>query len=161
GRRADVQDFLKVTDFAHGCTQVYSADRWALTGESGVFLDPLYSPGSDYIASANTYATDLICRELDGEDVHELAGRYNATFLAQFEGTLDTVWTDHYAEFGDAEVFASKLTYDYIRYWGLVAPFEYYDKYTDPAFLMAVLPDVMRGVRLGGAVQQLFRDWHA
>ena len=32
-------------------------DRWALVGEAGPFLDPFYSPGSDYIAMANTLTT--------------------------------------------------------------------------------------------------------
>jgi len=34
-----------------------------LTGEAGAFLDPFYSPGSDYIAMANTFITDLIVRD--------------------------------------------------------------------------------------------------
>ena len=72
-RRGRRRDFLKVEDFAHGCQRVYSPDRWAITGEAGVFLDPLYSPGSDYITIANTYVTDLIKRDLDGEDVSQLA----------------------------------------------------------------------------------------
>ena len=31
-----------------------ASDRWCLVGEAGAFLDPFYSPGSDYIAIANT-----------------------------------------------------------------------------------------------------------
>ena len=160
-RRDDVQDFLKVEDFAHGCKRVYSPDRWALTGESGVFLDPLYSPGSDYITIANTYATDLIRRELDGEDVSQLAEAYNGGFIGLFEAVLDAVWNDHYAEFGDAEVFANKVTYDYVAYWGTQAPREYYDKYTDAAFTQAVLQHLARALTLSFRVQQLLRDWHA
>jgi len=160
-RRDDVQDFLKVEDFAHGCQRVYSADRWALTGESGVFLDPLYSPGSDYITIANTYATDLIRRELDGEDISQLAENYNGGFIGLFEAVLDAVWNDHYAEFGDAEVFANKVTYDYVAYWGTQAPREYYDKYTDAEFTQAVLPHLARALTLSARVQQLLRDWHA
>jgi flavin-dependent dehydrogenase len=161
GRRDDVLDFLKVEHFAHGCTRVYSPERWAITGDAGVFIDPLYSPGSDYIAAANQYAADLIKRDLDGEDVSQRAEGYNFAFLAQFESSLDTVWTDHYAEFGDAQVFSSKLVYDYVRYWGLICPFEYYDKYGDSEFTQAALPDVLRAGKLGATVQQLFRDWHA
>ena len=44
------------SDFSYGCKQVYSgADRWCLVGEAGAFLDPFYSPGSDFIAMANTF----------------------------------------------------------------------------------------------------------
>jgi flavin-dependent dehydrogenase len=160
-RKDDVVDFLKVEDFAHGCERVYSPDRWAITGEAGVFLDPLYSPGSDYITISNTYVTDLIKRDLDGEDVSQLAETYSAGFIGLFEAVLNLVWNDHYAEFGDAEVFASKVTYDYVAYWGTQAPREYYDKYTDLEFTQAVVPYLGASLQLAGAVQQMFRDWHA
>ena len=55
--------------FAHGCARVFSPDRWAMTGEAGVFTDPFYSPGSDFIAMGNDFITDLITRDLRGEDI--------------------------------------------------------------------------------------------
>ena len=55
GRLDQVEDFLKVEDFSYGCKQCYSGDgRWTLVGEAGAFLDPFYSPGSDFIAISNT-----------------------------------------------------------------------------------------------------------
>lgn len=68
-RRDDVLDFLKIEHFSHGCERVFSRDRWCITGEAGVFLDPLYSPGSDYIAMSNTFIADLIVRDLAGEAI--------------------------------------------------------------------------------------------
>ena len=55
GKRDLLQDFAFLRDFSYGCKQVFSGERWALTGEAGLFLDPFYSPGSDFIAIANTY----------------------------------------------------------------------------------------------------------
>ena len=50
-RRDQVEDFLKVEDFSYGTKRsFYGDDRWCLVGEAGPFLDPFYSPGSDYIA---------------------------------------------------------------------------------------------------------------
>jgi hypothetical protein len=43
---------------------VFSARRWALTGEAGLFLDPFYSPGTDFIAISNTYITELVARDV-------------------------------------------------------------------------------------------------
>ena len=60
---AELEDFLALQHFAHGCARVFSADRWALVGEAGVFTDPFYSPGSDFIAMGNDYVTDLIVRD--------------------------------------------------------------------------------------------------
>ena len=44
-------------------------DRWGTTGESGPFLDPLYSPGTDFIAMNNSWLSDLILRDTGGEDI--------------------------------------------------------------------------------------------
>ncbi len=65
-RRDQVLDFLTVEDFSYGCKRVYSPHRWCLTGEAGAFLDPLFSPGSDFIAIGNSWITDLILRDLAG-----------------------------------------------------------------------------------------------
>lgn len=68
-RRDRILDFLVIQDFSYGCERVFSPDRWCLTGEAGVFLDPLYSPGSDFIAISNTFITELIERDLSGERI--------------------------------------------------------------------------------------------
>ena len=46
--------------------QVFSRDRWCWSGKRVVFVDPLYSPGSDFIGIANGFCCDLIGRDLDG-----------------------------------------------------------------------------------------------
>ena len=46
GKRAPLQDFAFLRHFSYGCKQVFSGERWALTGEAGLFLDPFYSPGT-------------------------------------------------------------------------------------------------------------------
>ena len=60
GKRDLLQDFAFLRNFSYGCKQVFSGERWALTGEAGLFLDPFYSPGSDFIAIANTYICELV-----------------------------------------------------------------------------------------------------
>ena len=58
-RQGDVEDFLRVKDFAYGVKQTYSTDRWSLVGEAAAFADPFYSPGSDFIGYGNTFTGDL------------------------------------------------------------------------------------------------------
>ena len=60
--RDELEDFLALKHFAYGCSSVFSADDWALVGEAGLFTDPFYSPGSDFIAIGNDCTTDLIQR---------------------------------------------------------------------------------------------------
>jgi hypothetical protein len=85
GRDSQVQDFLGLRDYSYSCRQVYSADRWALTGEAGAFLDPFYSPGSDYIGIGNTFIADLIKRDLCGSraspPMHRCIDRLYFTFF--------------------------------------------------------------------------------
>ena len=50
-RPDDVQDFLRVEDYAYQVERVYSPERWCLTGDAGAFTDPFYSPGSDFIGA--------------------------------------------------------------------------------------------------------------
>ncbi|MCG8668781.1 MAG: tryptophan 7-halogenase, partial [Pseudomonadales bacterium] len=39
-----IMDFAAVKQIARGCSRLFSEQRWAITGEAGLFLDPLYSP---------------------------------------------------------------------------------------------------------------------
>ena len=65
-------DFQRFRRYAYSSERVFSGrgddGNWALTGEAGQFVDPFYSPGLDFIAYANTFITDLVRRELAGED---------------------------------------------------------------------------------------------
>ena len=69
GKRDRLLDFAFLRNFSYGCKQVFSAERWALTGEAGLFLDPFYSPGSDFIAIANTYICELVGRDRAGRPI--------------------------------------------------------------------------------------------
>ena len=65
-----IMDFRVMKKYSHGATKVFDGrDRWCLTGDAGVFLDPLYSSGLDLVAIGNGLITDMIARDLDGEDV--------------------------------------------------------------------------------------------
>jgi hypothetical protein len=61
------QDFGALKKYSRRCSRVFSSDRWFITGVAGVFVDPFYSPGSDFIAYCNTFITDMITAERTGE----------------------------------------------------------------------------------------------
>ena len=64
-----ILDFKLMKHFAHASKETFSTDRWTVVGESGLFTDPFYSPGTDFISIGNTLTADLIQRDLKGEDV--------------------------------------------------------------------------------------------
>ena len=158
-RRDEVQDFLKAPNFAYGCERVFSPDRWAMTGIAGVFIDPFYSPGSDFIGLANTMVTDMVARSLDGEDVRERVDALNTRFLTTFEHALNR-YTGLYEMFGNAVVQSSKVGWDYAVYWAYPVPLFMHRKWTDLGFMESVGSLVEHGMSLDLVMQRLFLDWH-
>jgi len=151
-------DFGFLRAFSYECTQVFSADRWALTGEAGVFLDPFYSPGSDFIAIGNGYICDLIEKDFTGRPFASHALVYEQLFRSFYENTL-TLYQDQYALFGDAQVMPVKIIWDYTFYWSLLAPLYYAGRLTDIAMLGSLRPQFERAATLNQALQALLRDW--
>ena len=159
GRREAVEDFLRVEDFSYGCKRCFSADRWCVTGEAGAFLDPLYSPGSDFIALSNTFITDIVKRELGGEDVRDRIEAHNTQYLELFDTILHD-YRDQYQLFGDAQVMCVKLHWDYAFYWAYPALWFFQDKWVDLDFLADTRPELERAIRLTKRMQGFFREWH-
>lgn len=153
-----LQDFLFLRDFSYGCKQVFSGDRWALTGEAGVFLDPFYSPGSDFIAIGNTYICDLVERDRAGRAFAPYADIYQQIYLSFYENTL-TLYQDQYPLMGDAQVLPVKVIWDYTYYWALLAPLFFGERLTDIAMLGRLRPLYERGRALNLAMQPLLREW--
>lgn len=160
GKRDRLQDFIALRNFSYGCKQVFSAKRWALTGEAGVFLDPFYSPGSDFIAMANTYITDLIGRDLAGESLDLRAHVYEQYYLSFYESTL-TLYTDQYSLFGDPTVMPVKVIWDYTYYWGVLCQLFFQHRLTDLAALGSVRRELATTLALNRAMQAFLRRWSA
>ncbi len=161
GRRDQVEDFLKVEDFSYGCKQVFSgSDRWCLVGEAGPFLDPFYSPGSDYIAFANTFTADLIKRELDGEDVAERAKAHDDLYLSAYRTHL-TFYEGQYEFFDNPAVMNVKIGANNILYWAANALLFFHRKLTDLEFMAAVRPHVDRIWALNRRLEAMYGEWNA
>ncbi|HEX7803078.1 MAG TPA: tryptophan 7-halogenase [Pseudoxanthomonas sp.] len=153
-----LQDFLFLRHFSYGCKQVFSGDRWALTGEAGLFLDPFYSPGSDFIAMSNTFICDLIGKDRAGQSFAPYAEIYQQMYFSFYENTL-TLYQDQYPLFGDAQVMPVKVIWDYTYYWALLAPLFFGQRLTDISLIGKLRPQFLRGRRLNLSMQALLREW--
>ncbi len=156
--RHTLQDFAFFKRFSYGCKQTFSDQRWALTGEAGRFLDPFYSPGTDFIAMGNTYITHLVAEEMAGKDIRGQARIYDTTFRTFYESMLP-IYQDQYALFGDAEVMPVKVIWDYTYYWSVLAPLFFHDRLTDVALLAYAQSDLNACRRLNEQMQAYFRQW--
>ena len=159
-KRSLLQDFASLKHFSYSCKKVFSGARWAMTGEAGVFLDPFYSPGSDFIAIANTYITELIVHDRAGEPVTSYARIYESLFMSFYDSTM-SLYRDQYAMFGDPEVLPVKVIWDYTYYWGVLCQLFFQRRLTDLTMLSR-LRDELNGSRsLNFAMQDYLRDWSA
>jgi flavin-dependent dehydrogenase len=158
--RHALQDFLFLRDFSYGCKQVFSAQRWALTGEAGLFLDPFYSPGSDFIAYANGYIADLVARDRAGESIKAHATIYQQLYRSFYDNML-SLYRGQYALFGDAQVLPVKVIWDYTFYWSLLAPLFFAGKLTDLALLGRLRGHFADAAALNDVMQVVLRDWGA
>ncbi len=157
-KRELLQDFAFFRNFSYGCKQVFSAERWALTGEAGLFLDPFYSPGSDFIGIGNTFITELIALDRAGQRLGAHAQLYDQIYHSFYESTL-ALYTDQYPLFGDPEVLPVKVIWDYTYYWGVLAQFFFQGRITDLAALGALRDELAECQRLNLAVQNFMRAW--
>jgi hypothetical protein len=153
-------DFRFLRDVSHGCRQVFSANRWALTGEAGPFLDPFYSPGSDFIAIANTYITELIARDLAGESITQSVRHAQQLFFSFYRNML-SLYRGQYALFGDPQVMTAKVLWDYAYYWGTLCPLAIGGHLADFALFADLAPELATAESLNLRMQAFFRTWHA
>ena len=153
-----LEDFLALKHYAHGCERVFSADRWALVGEAGVFTDPFYSPGSDFIAVGNDCAADLITRAARGEDVSARADSFNTNYLRLFEAFL-RLYDGQYPLMGNAQVMTAKAAWDNGAYWAIPAPLYFQRRYRRPEFIDSIDATMRRFFVLHARMQQFLRAW--
>jgi flavin-dependent dehydrogenase len=160
GRLDDVEDFLKVEHYSHGTERIFSPERWCLTGDAGAFLDPLFSPGSDFIGICNSLITDLILTDLAGEPVDDRVEFSNDFYLRYFQ-----TWLSHYHDlyplFGNPFMTALFFTWYANCYFTIPVALFYGGKLSDPDFLGEVKAEMDGFMRLVPRVEQLLREWHA
>ncbi len=161
-KKDDLLDFMVLKKYAHGAKQLYSHDRWCAVGDAGVFADPFYSPGTDFIGMSNSWISDLITRDLNQEDIHVRTIVYERTHKAMFENWLH-IYTNKYPLFGQSQIMIPKIFWDWANYWAIPSLLFFNGGYTDMDVLRALFfnedsPGQKFG-KLNQSVQQLFMDW--
>lgn len=158
-----VMDFKVMKHYAHDIKQLYSADRWGITGDAGAFLDPLYSPGTDFISLSNSWLTDLVTRELDGENISLRTMIFEHVHRELLNGWLK-LYHNMYNLFGNTQIMVMKIVWDWGTYWGIPTLIFYNQGYTDLDFLKqysATANSVgRRFARLNENMQALFQHWN-
>jgi len=149
-------DFHRIENYAYDCKQFLSVDRWAVIGEAGAFVDPFYSPGSDFIAINNTLVSQLITQDVNGEDVRLNTLVYEA-FYRSFVQHTQSLYVGQYGGFGDRQMMGVKLIWDYSYYWGVLAVMFIKQAITDVSTLRSINPLLFRAQKLNNTMQDAMR----
>ena len=158
--REKIQDFRVMKDYAYSCEQVYSSERWCLTGEAAVAIDPLYSSGGDLIAIGNSLICNLINCSLDGEDIEERAIAHNQLFLI-FADVWLVAYEQQYPLMGNAKVMVAKIVWDTIIYWAFPGLLYFHDKLSRLSESPGAAVNLYRCWNVHSRLQAFFREWHA
>ncbi|MCB9764462.1 MAG: tryptophan 7-halogenase [Alphaproteobacteria bacterium] len=136
-RDARPVDLGTAKDLAYSTTRYVSAERWALVGEAAAFTDPLFSPGTDLIAWQNDLLTDLIRRDLAGEDLAPQVERVDAFHRHIWRLNMG-LYVGQYDNLGSFDVWRLRYVYDVFNYFNNLTPY-LQDAHLDPAWLDATL----------------------
>jgi len=157
-RRRHVREFSGIRDFSHSCAQTISERGWGMSGEAGRFLDPLYSPGSDFIAIHNTLLVDAI-KTTDRQELAAKCRRYEQLERALYEGFVPS-YAYSYDTLGDPEAYYLKYVWELAVYFGFyVFPF-LNDFFTDPRFSPMFLSRFSRLGRLNHELLTFLNDFY-
>jgi len=156
-----IKDFRVMKKYSHGATKVYDAQsRWCLTGDAGVFLDPLYSSGLDLVAIGNGLVTDIITRELDGENVVARSGINDSLFRSLTEMWLN-IYCNQYKLMGSPAVMTAKVIWDIAFYWGFLGLMYSNGRFVSVADDPGVVPHLEGLIELSNRMQRFFGEWAA
>ncbi|MFG0320659.1 MAG: NAD(P)/FAD-dependent oxidoreductase [Planctomycetota bacterium JB042] len=158
-RRHRVKDFLCLKGYSHAVSRAWSKDRWAIVGEAGAFVDPLYSPGSDFIAFANSFTVEMMRADRDGRDLVERASLLNAQYKSLCAGATD-IFRRAAPVYGHGRAMSAKVYWDNFSYWSFTAQYLRQEIYRLPSSEHAPYGVVgRRFVELSHRMQALFRAW--
>ncbi len=156
-RAVDIGSYSQI---AYNTRRFFSEHRWGLVGEAATAADPLYSPGTDFIALENDMVADLIARDFGGQpfaDFAEQASLYNDFLQFRQEATLN-LYRGQYPTFGSYELTRMKWDLDIASYFNLWVTSYLQDQHLDKMWLKGQLrmrPLVLQALR---TFADLFQD---
>ncbi len=162
GKEDLIMDFKLMKHFAYASKETYNTDRWTVVGEAGLFGDPFYSPGTDFITLANTFTGDLILRDLEGEDILFRTNFYAQLVRAIYENWMP-IYVDQYSLWGCTQTMVAKIVWDWSTYWSVNTLLYVNKGLTNMELMLKIVKGensfMDRYGELSNQMQQLFKDF--
>lgn len=157
--KEEVLDFLCLNKYSHTVARAWSEDRWALVGEAGAFVDPLYSPGTDFISIANCFTAEMIRADYEGQDLKARASFFNTQYRALVTGAID-LFRQAAPVYGHATAMATKIYWDNFSYWSFTCQYMKQELYKLDLEQFERYGNVgRRFLELANGMQAFLRNW--
>ena len=111
----------------------FAGDGFALVGDAAAFMDPLYSPGLDWVAYTTSAAAELVLAERRGEPIGNLAERIERRLSQSYDRWFEAIYRDKYEYLGEFDLMRIAFQFDVGLYYFGVASEPY--KIGERAFL--------------------------
>ena len=105
----------------------HAGDGFVLVGDASAFIDPLYSPGMDWIAFTASAAVELIAKCQDGENPGPLVEKHNRDFGISYQRMFGALYQDKYDYLGDIDLMRVAFRLDIVTYYLYIVRFLYKD----------------------------------
>ncbi|MDB6171521.1 MAG: dependent oxidoreductase [Chthoniobacteraceae bacterium] len=108
-------------------TTQFAGDGFVLVGDAAAFLDPLYSPGMDWISFTVTASVALIVAEQRGDPIDSLIEKHNNDFSKSYQRWFQAIYKDKYEYVGEFDLMRLAFLMDLgLYYLGVVSqPFKF------------------------------------
>jgi flavin-dependent dehydrogenase len=108
-------------------SSTFAGDGFALVGDAAAFLDPLYSPGMDWISFTVTSTVALVAAQVRGEMTASQIEMHNETFARSYARWFEAVYKDKYEYIGEFDLMQLAFRMDLgLYYLGIVSqPFKF------------------------------------
>jgi flavin-dependent dehydrogenase len=94
------------------CTTMFAGDGFVLVGDAAAFLDPLYSPGMDWISFSASRAAELIGAQRRGEPMEGWITRHNRELAESYDRWFEAIFKDKYQYLGEFDLMSVAFTLD-------------------------------------------------
>jgi len=117
-----IQDFLCLRNYSYTIGKAWSEQRWAIVGEASAFADPLFSPGTDFIAFANCFTVEMLRTELLQGDMKQKAMMLNAQFRSILNASLQ-IFRTAAPIYGHPSAMSYKIFWNNFAYWSFTCQY--------------------------------------
>jgi hypothetical protein len=107
----DEEDVHWRKNLAYSST-TFAGDGFVLVGDAAAFLDPLYSPGMDWISFTASSAAELITAQRRGEPMKERIAEHNRKFVDSYRHWFEAIFKDKYEYLGEFDLMSVAFTLD-------------------------------------------------